>query len=1206
MTAEEVRSLPLTDLQRAYLMGGGAAAAVGERATHAYMELVCSECNPKTAIEALKRELSDNDTFSLVVTWEDERPRQKFVDAPAPQVDCEDMRTASPEERETRMREKRRAMFNEQFDPERLPRYHVAATLVADDRVVLHMACDGMLLDGGSLLELQRRLDARICEAQAARAGKPQPPLPPRFSDYVLQTTQREASVADGAEGSGFDFAPTEDDEAYWIETLRGFDEEVEFQNPADVKDPSPDPEDCIVNDETGCQFSRDISPAAWSAFEKAAKAVGLTPFSLCLAFYGHAVSRYSGASNFCINIPGRPLSTALFGGVLGHLSSFLLAGYSESSAPSTETMVDRARRLATQLWMAKDHDSLSGPSLLGALSRARGHLVQAPIVLTSMLEAAPDTTHVEIGCMMITTSQTQLELAFHRAERQTVRMVASANPARIEPFMARGIVEMVAAGIEAFAAGSSSDATQLPLCARDRALLKNVSHSAKAACRSAPLSRLLFDNLASLGEKPAIIDESGVVSYCDLANACRAVVKHLEALVDADARRTLPGSFDSARTRAEASRNHSTIGLLLRKGRNQAIAEAACIVGSHAFMPLNAELPPNMLAACLLNAGVRVLVCDDDTEGLANRVCTAEAQAEGVTIVSLTDLLQPQAERADWSRAVVSRLDEYMPHALCINTSGTTGKPKTVSINDWALGSCLAASRELYGLADPIRTIALTNFGHDMALFDIIGPLAYGGTVVVPSEKTAKEPRAWLELICTHAVNTWSSVPAFAQMFLQLETEELSAANSLGTFIFGGDFLAPGVCRRLKETYPSARIFNCGGPSETTLWNIAHEVVDADIRSGSIPYGTPFPGTRYTLLDACGRICPVGVPGNMHVTGTSVSNGYLRDNVLVDAGFSTVEGERAYPTGDWGVVGLDGELHILGRRDSQVKINGKRIELAGIENALSGCKNITSAVVVAAGSPAKLRAFAIAHGEVDPADLRAELAGLLPAYMIPGQIALVPTFPQTANAKIDRKALADADPAQMPASRVIDLMTAGEDSAFDTARRLMDTHYAAVADKVLAIASEVLESPVALADNFYSLGGDSLRAMQVSARAERLLGIDLKVYDLLARAMLSSWVDLALEALEKQERSNQNDAAELEQAVCNAAKRYLELDDIGETVHGDFLALEGDEEIAHAIARELSDAANVKLDAYDLMFTPRMEDWPQLIMRLKQTVQPK
>ncbi|MFN2635014.1 MAG: condensation domain-containing protein, partial [Thermoanaerobaculia bacterium] len=343
------------------------------------------------------------------------------------------------------------------------------------------------------------------------------------------------------------------------------------------------------------------------------------------------------------------------------------------------------------------------------------------------------------------------------------------------------------------------------------------------------------------------------------------------------------------------------------------------------------------------------------------------------------------------------------------------------------------------------------------------------------------RSPEAFHELLARCEVTVLNQTPS---AFRQLIAEDASSAAALRLrlVIFGGEALEPGMLRPWFERHgdETPRLVNMYGITETTVHVPYHPVSRADLLEPTVSViGRPIPDLRVHVLDRHLNLCPIGVAGELSVSGAGLARGYLNRPELtrekfVANPFGAQPGDRLYRSGDLGRYLPDGQLQHLGRIDQQVKIRGHRIELGEIESVLGGHPEVRDAVVTAReDSPGdrRLVAYVIAVAGASPtaSELRAFLKRDLPDYMIPAHFVPLDRLPLTANGKVDLRALPPPDGARRENE---DLFVAPRTSAEEV---------------LAAIWSQVLKTErVGIHDNFFDLGGDSILSIQIVARANQ------------------------------------------------------------------------------------------------------------------------
>ena len=473
---------------------------------------------------------------------------------------------------------------------------------------------------------------------------------------------------------------------------------------------------------------------------------------------------------------------------------------------------------------------------------------------------------------------------------------------------------------------------------------------------------------------------------------------------------------------------------------------------------------------------------------------------------------------------------------------------------------NCLLESQRRFSLTDSDRCIAVTNYCHDMALFDLYGMIACGGSVVYPDGDKGKEPAHWAALMERYQVTFWNSVPAFMEMLAAEECNLTKALTSLRTVVMGGDFLPVSLVKQLKGEKPALCVHSVGGPTETTIWNISHEITADDLELDVIPYGKPFPNTTYFICNAAGQPAPMGVIGEMCVAGVGVSAGYLGMPEKTAQAFPRWNHRRVYRTGDFGYFRANGDLMILGRRDGQVKINGKRIELPGIEAVLRAQPETNQVVVVKSAQNKKLTAFYTGAALEEDA-WRAFAQERLPNYMVPSRFIWLEQLTLTRNGKVDRKRLTQyqltpaGQPAQTAAPTDCQTVTA---QLIDLCRQLFP--------------DEDIDENL----NYYVIGGDSIQAIKLLSLIKRTFDVTLSAYDILEAPFLQEWA-----ALIQQKQAQRN---QLLQQLTGLAEAVVGVD-------GDALRLtDGVEVRLKSLSHRLAEQG-IEKTVYELLAMPYLTE---------------
>jgi len=522
-------------------------------------------------------------------------------------------------------------------------------------------------------------------------------------------------------------------------------------------------------------------------------------------------------------------------------------------------------------------------------------------------------------------------------------------------------------------------------------------------------------------------------------------------------------------------------VGIGLERSADLVVAILATLKAGGAYLPLDPAYPDERLAFMLAETRTPVLLIQE-----VSRERFAGLGGFGAAATTLVCLDGDGAAIAARSAARPERLEGPDNLAYVIYTSGSTGRPKGAMITHRGLLNYLTWAVEAYGVAERPAVPVHSPVSFDLTVTSLFTPLLCGRTVVLIAEDrgieglaTAMRDRGGFSLL--------KLTPAHLVVLTQwLQPEQ--AVDRAAALVIGGEALQAEALFFWRAHAPGTRLFNEYGPTETVVGCTLYEVPTGVSLAGPVPIGRPIANTQAYVLDPHGIPVPGGLAGELHIGGAGLARGYLGRPDLTAERFVPAPycepGGRLYRTGDQVRLGADGNLHYLGRRDDQVKVRGFRIELGEVEAALAAHESVReSAVRVREDTPGdrRLVGYVVAQGNTAPGtgELRDFLLTKLPAYMVPAAFVLLPALPLTANGKVDRAAL----PA--PGVERPDL-----EQAYVAPDNETEEVLAAVMGQILGL------SQVGIHDNFFVLGGDSMRSVQIVALA-RERGIEFSVEDL-------------------------------------------------------------------------------------------------------------
>jgi amino acid adenylation domain-containing protein len=521
-----------------------------------------------------------------------------------------------------------------------------------------------------------------------------------------------------------------------------------------------------------------------------------------------------------------------------------------------------------------------------------------------------------------------------------------------------------------------------------------------------------------------------------------------------------------------------SRVGICLDRSPRMLVGLLGSLKAGGTYVPLDPAYPAERIGFMLQDSGARLVVTE-----------SAFADRFGAeTTLLLMDA--PETEEAPFEPWVEDGGATEANAAYVIYTSGSTGRPKGVVVTHGNVLRLFDATDAWFGFrADDVWTL-FHSFAFDFSVWEIWGALLYGGRVVVVPYLVSRSPEAFYDLILREGVTVLNQTPSAFRSLMQVGVRDADADLPLRWVIFGGEALEFAKLRPWMDRFGAGRprLVNMYGITETTVHVTSRPLTTGDPQGTvSSAIGQAIPDLRIRLLDSSGQPVPIGVAGELHVGGAGLARCYLGRPDLTAAWFVPDpfgnSGERLYRTGDLGRYRPDGDLEFLGRIDHQVKIRGFRIELGEIEAALAGYPGLREVVVAGFTETGETRlvAWVVPAQESAPStgELREFLKRKLPEYMLPSVFVPMTGLPVTPSGKVDRRALPVPGTDRLPAG-----------TAFSAPSTPLEQALAEIWMQALGLPR------VGIDDNFFGLGGDSMRTLQVVSLAEER-GISIELMDL-------------------------------------------------------------------------------------------------------------
>ncbi|MGQ0838792.1 amino acid adenylation domain-containing protein [Actinokineospora sp.] len=893
------------------------------------------------------------------------------------------------------------------------PVLRVRLARAAPDEHLLTMVIHHIATDGWSTGVL-------AADLAAAYRGQALPPLSLHYADFAGWQRARLAdpAVLDGLLG-------------YWRARLAGL-EPTEL--PTDRSRPA-------VQDGAGRIVRFDVPPALAARVAAVARQAGATTFMTCLAGWFAVLARYTGKTDLAVGTPvaGRPGTQV--DELVGLFSNAVVLRADLGGEPSFRTVLDRVRDTATR---AYQHDELPFERLVEELAPQRD-LSRNPLfqVLFAFREQGEDRftlPGVDVSAEPVPWRTAKFDLTVELTKRADgslageIEYATALFDSSTVDRIARHYVRLLDQAVrEPDAAIHRLDL----LDDAERRALTSTWNGPVTPRESHSLPELIGARATRAPHRVAVEYGTGSRSYREIDQAANRLAHHLTA---------------------RGIGPDDVVGVCLPRRPELVVALLGVLRAGAAVLPLDPAHPLDRLTWIVGDSQARLVLVGDEGSPLHG--------ADGLALMSLS------GERP----MIDSRPSDPVPLATdpdaiayVIYTSGSTGRPKGVAVPHRGIHNRVLWAIERHGLCADDRLLQKTAVTFDAAMWEFLGPLVVGGTVVLAPEGTERDPAAMVEVVARERVTVLQGVPSLLRALA--DEPGLDRCTDLRLLFSAGEPLTTDLAGALCARVP-ATLVNTYGPTEcsidVTSWSFDPGAADP---TGMVPIGRPLDNTRAVVYLPTGALAPVGVPGELHIGGDGLARGYLgRPRLTADRFVPDPHGppgSRAYRTGDVVRRRPDGVLAFVGRTDDQVKIRGVRVELGEVEATLATHPAVAAAVVAARPGPdglPRLVGYLVPRGDA-PADraIRAHLSATLPESHVPSVFVTLDRLPLTTSGKTDRAALPEPD----------------------LARRTEPVPPSTVAEKVVAgVMADVLGlDVVGVTDDFFDLGGHSLLATKVAGR---------------------------------------------------------------------------------------------------------------------------
>ncbi|MFN6567974.1 non-ribosomal peptide synthase/polyketide synthase [Dendronalium sp. ChiSLP03b] len=820
---------------------------------------------------------------------------------------------------------------------------------------------------------------------------------------------------------------------------------------------------------------------------EQLSQQQGVTLFMTLLAAYNTLLYRYTGQEDILVGTPIANRDRTEIEGLIGFFVNTLVMRTQVSGDRTFNELLPRIRETALS---AYTHQDLPFEMLVEALQPERdmSHtpLFQVMFVLQNAPVSEFELTGLSVSLLPVESSTAKFDLTL--VMENTAAGLVGWWEYNTDLFDSSTIERMTGHFVtllEGIVANPSERISQLPLLAatEKQQLLVDWNDTAVDYPFDKCIHQLFEEQVQHTPDAVAVVFENKQLTYHELNYRANQLANYLQTL---------------------GVKPDVLVGICVERSLEMVVGLLGILKAGGAYVPLDPEYPIERLSFMLEDAAVPVLLTQ---QRLLEKLPPHQAQV--VCLDTHWHSISGFSQNDGLAQLTVGIASVQATNlAYVIYTSGSTGKPKGAMNAHLGICNRLLWMQQAYQLTALDCVLQKTPFSFDVSVWEFFWPLFTGARLVLAKPGGHKDSAYLVNLIEQQQVTTLHFVPSMLQAFL--EEQSVKNCHSLKRVICSGEALPKELQERFFERL-NCELHNLYGPTEAAI-DVTYWQCQLDSNLRTVPIGRPIANTQIYILDSHLQPVPIGVPGELHIGGVGLAQGYLNRSELTQEKFipnpfdkSKLKSRKSklYKTGDKARYLPDGNIEYLGRIDNQVKLRGFRIELGEIEAVLSQHSQVQACcVILREDTPGdkRLVAYVVAHQDSTPTigELRQFVKAKLPEYAIPNAFAILESLPLTPNGKIDRRALPKPD-SYSSSDKYIAPRTPNEELL------------AQVWAQVLKV------EQVGIYDNFFELGGHSLLATQLVSRIRNIFKVELPLREFFARATVAELAD-SIEQLQQQD----------------------------------------------------------------------------------------
>ncbi|KYC42747.1 hypothetical protein WA1_15530, partial [Scytonema hofmannii PCC 7110] len=944
-------------------------------------------------------------------------------------VSIVDLQHLSTSEKEITSQQLARLQAIEPFDLATVALIRATLVVLSETEHVLNVCMHHIVSDGWSIGVLVSEL-AALYNAYAQEQPSPLVPLPIQYADFALW--QRQWLLGDVLQSQL----------SYWLQQLANA--------PTFLPLPTDRPRGAVQTF-NGAYQNFTLSVELTNKLTLLSQEQGVTLFMTLLASFKTLLYRYTGVADILVGLPIANRHHSEIESLIGFFVNTLVLRTDLSGNPSFNELLLRTRAMALSAYA---HQDLPFEMLVEALQPERdlSHtpLFQVMFVLQNAPISQVELSGLEVSLLPIETATSKFDLTL--GMENTATGLVGEWEYNTDLFDSRTIERMtghLVTLLEAIVANPTERISQLPLLTQpeQQQLLVEWNDTQADYSQDKCIHQLFEEQVERTPNAVAVVFEDQQLTYQQLNSRVNQLAHYLHSLgVEAD----------------------MLVGICVERSLEMVVGLLGILKAGGAYVPLDPDYPTDRLAYMLNDSQVSVL--------LTQEKCLTSLPEHTARVICLDRDWKDISTESKDNPVTGSTTDNL---AYVIYTSGSTGQPKGTLVTHSNVVRLFAATDSWYHFnQDDVWTL-FHSYAFDFSVWEIWGALLYGGRLVVVPYLVTRSPELFYKLLCQEQVTILNQTPSAFRQLIQAEQSIAKKSDlNLRLVIFGGEALEIKSLQPWFERHGDQlpQLVNMYGITETTVHVTYRPLSKTDLNGTASAIGRPIPDLQVYLLNEHLQPVPIGVTGEMYVGGAGVTRGYLNRPELTAQRFISNPFDNLkllYKTGDLARYLPNGELEYLGRIDNQVKIRGFRIELGEIEALLASHPDIWESVVVLRSDETgdkRLVAYVVSKTEqfLSSAELRRFLINKLPSYMVPSAFVQLEALPLTANGKVDHRALPEPDTARPELENIFVAPITPEEKTL-----------ASIWANVLGV------EQVGIYDNFFALGGDSIRSIQVLSGAK-------------------------------------------------------------------------------------------------------------------------